>query len=337
MSRLVHATLIFSLLVVIGWRVYGYFATTEPKVPTPRESLLTNDVQQWRDAAGKAFAKEDWNVVVEACEKILDDEPDNGQAWARLAYALHMLGRYDHAIAAYLRVCHAEGRPRQWALYHIAAAYALKHEKQMALDYLQEAVESGYRQRADELPVAENPGFRTIVDDPEFRRLAELTRPVSQRDVYRQLDFIVGKWSLTSTDGRPIGTAEFSASSGGYAIVGECADNARGTTSTVVAYYEPAASQWKQVWLDDKGTVTELTGQTNDEESLVFDGESIRADGHRLTARVIWDEASDGSVHLSVMLSPDAGDRWEELLDAKLTPQEARDSTTPSEIGPSVD
>ena len=129
MSRIVHAMLIFSLLVVIGWRVYGYFATTETETRTVSESLQTHDVRQWREAAGKAFAAEDWNVVVEACEKIVDEEPDNMQAWARLAYALHMLKRYDHAIAAYLRVCHSEGRPRQWALYNISAAYALKNEK----------------------------------------------------------------------------------------------------------------------------------------------------------------------------------------------------------------
>jgi tetratricopeptide (TPR) repeat protein len=321
MSRVLHAALIFGLLVVIGWRVYGYFAAPETEVRTPGESLGTSDVQQWREAAGKAFAAEDWNVVVQACEKIVDDDPDNIQAWARLAYALHMLGRYDHAIAAYLRVCRAEGRPRQWAFYNIAAAYALKHEKDMALDYLREAVEAGYRQRVDERPVAEDPDFRALADDPEFQRLAELTKPVSQRNVYRQLDFIVGHWHLLSGDGRrKIGSAEFSSSSDGYAIVGKCADNARATESTIVAYYDPAAAHWKQVWLDDEGTVTELTSQTGDADSLVFDGESVLADGRRVTARVTWDDEPDGSVHLSRMTSSDGGNRWNELLEARLNP-----------------
>ena len=108
--------------MVIGVRVYGYFATTASETRSARR-IAGDQRCVCRDAAGKAFATEDWVLAVEACEKIVVEEPDNVQAWARLAYAQHQLARYDQAIAAYLRVCQSEGRPRQWALCNIAAAY----------------------------------------------------------------------------------------------------------------------------------------------------------------------------------------------------------------------
>lgn len=327
MSRLLHTVLIVSLLAVIGFRVYGYFASTASEVRSARESLETNDVSQWRDAAGRAFATEDWNLAVEACEKIVAVEPGGVQAWVRLAYAHHQLGHYDQAIAAFLRVCDWEGRPRQWALFHLAAAYARKHEKQPELDckpialvFLREAVEAGFRQSsdADEPPVAQNPDFSSIADDPEFQRLAELTKPISQRNVYRQLDFIVGRWFLDSPDGQPIGSAEFAGASGEYALVGKCADNKRATNSIVLAYCDPATSQWQQVWVDDHGSVTRLTGQPSYGGTLIFEGEMTTADGRSFTSRLVFDQATDGTIHVSLMSSSDGGDRWTDVLDANL-------------------
>ena len=327
-SRIVHAALMLAVLLAIGWRVYGYFATTESDVRAARRAQTHSSEQQWREAAGRAFATEDWGVVVDSCERIVANDPDNMQAWARLAHALLMQKHYDPAIAAYLRVCHAEGRPRQWALYNIAAAYALKGEKAMALDYLREAVEAGYRQLIDERPVAEDPDFHTLADDPEFQRLAELTKPVSQRDVYRQLDFIVGRWTLMSRDSRRVGAAEFSLSSGGYAIVGHCADNTRATQATVMTYYEPVAAVWKQVWLDDHGAVLELTGQSEETRAVTFHGDWVLADGRRFAGRVRWNEEPDGRVHLVLSMSTDAGNRWGDLLDAHLVPRGSRQTVT---------
>jgi hypothetical protein len=57
---------------------------------------------------------------------------------------------------------------------------------------------------------------------------------------------------------------------------------------------------------------------------MVFDGEAIMSDGRRLLARVIMDETSEGLVHLAMMTSADAGNRWDDVLDAKLRPQRQR-------------
>ena len=92
MSPALHGVLIFSLLVAIGLRVPVLCERPKRKRVLRCESLETNDSAAVAGGGGQAFATEDWTLAVEACEKIVDAEPDNVQAWARLAYALHMLG-----------------------------------------------------------------------------------------------------------------------------------------------------------------------------------------------------------------------------------------------------
>lgn len=324
-SRAVHATLVVSLLVVIGFQVHRYFySASEVRPRSGPEDQQNKNVRDWFITAGRAFAREQWEAAVEALEKVVEQDPENLPAWVRLAYAHHMLGHYDPALAAYLRVIQFEGRPRAWALYNIAAVYALKDEKRMALDYLREAVEAGFRQRDGEPPVAEDRDFRSFADDPEFLSLAELTKPVSKRDVYHQLDLMIGKWNLAGTANNRIGFAEFTSASGGCAIVGKCVDNSRSTNSTILLYYDPTNLKWRLVWLDDQGNVTHLEGGTGKGESLVLDGEQVTADGRRSVARTILEELDDGSFHIALMTSADGGDRWTDVLDARLLPQETK-------------
>ncbi len=335
-SRVLHGALIVCLLAAIGFRVYGYFAWTAQDAQSADASSEA-DLTRWHDAASRGVAADDWNLVVDACEKILAKDPSSVRAWSRLAYGQHQLGRYDQAIAAYLHVCREEGRFRQWAKCNIAACYARKHARQpdrdfkpIALDYLREAVEAGFRQRAEETPIAEDPDFASLADDSEFQRLAELTKPISQRTVYRQLDFLLGRWFLDSPEGRPVGSAEFAEASGQYAIVGRCSDNTRATESTFLAYYNPKTSHWEQTWVNDQGSVTHLTGEPSLGESWTFEGETTLSDGRCYQAQLTIDHAADGTIRLALRSSRDGGDRWADVLDVHLR---ADESSSASEDG----
>jgi tetratricopeptide (TPR) repeat protein len=339
-SRVLHAALILGLLAVIGFRVYGYFLTSESEEGRMRRVASPDDFRTVRERAAEAFSRRDWEAAVDSLEAVVQREPGSMAHWARLGYAQHMLARYDPAIAAYLRVCQFEGRPRQWALRNIAAVYALKQEPQMALDYLREAVESGYRQRDGDPPLAKDPDFATLVDLPDFQHLAELTKPLSQRQVYRRLDFLIGKWSIKTPDDRRIGFVEFDVSSGGYAIVGNWMDNGRSAKSTIVAYYDPAETQWRQVWLDDQGRVIQLSGDIDTHvesgnEQVLLEGQLISADGQSVPARATLEEGERGAVRMIVSSSPDEGQRWHTLHDVTLVPQNPkRTSTRPTDMPP---
>jgi hypothetical protein len=247
-------------------------------------------------------------------------------AWVRLGYSLHMLKQYDRALAVYLRVTKYEGRPRQWACYNIAAVYALKNEKKMALEYLQDAVESGYRQRDLEQPVVDDPDFKCLVDDPEFRRLAELTKPVSQRGAYRKLDFMLGNWVLISEHGSRVGTAELAAKSEGYAILGECTDDTQRVSSTMLFYYQPDQSKWQFTWLNDQGSVTQMIGSTTENNALVFEGDQVTADGRHYRARCTLEELENGAFSFAFETSADGGNNWNASFRANFEPRKAKES-----------
>ena len=146
------------------------------------------------------------------------------------------------------------------------------------------------------------PDFQSIADDPEFQRLAELTKPISQRNVYRQLDFILGKWILTSADGRRIGSAEFTAGGGGYAIVGRM----RGQHARHEVYHPRVLRSGHrpvEASVAGRSGQRDPTGQPDDEfgESFVLDGETTTADGRNLLTRAEFDEA--GGRHASTCRS----------------------------------
>jgi tetratricopeptide (TPR) repeat protein len=323
-SRIFHALLIATLLVVIGIRVYGYFASSETEVASAREALRSTDIRSWRATGNKAYSNKQWDTAAAAFEKITQKEPNNLRAWVLLARSLHSAGHHDRAISAYLRVSQFAGRPQQWALCNIAAVYALKNEKRMALDYLQEAVAAGYRQRESDPPISADPDFRSVADDPEFKRLEELTKPVSQRNVYRQFDFAIGQWNLVTEDDRRVGSIEFAAASRGYALLGKCVDNTRSLHTTIVAYYEPERREWKQLWLEQQGTIMEVAGTANDNDEMLLEGDLLTADGRHETARVIFEEGEGGLVRLTLMKSPDSGNRWDVILDVMMVPRDTK-------------
>jgi hypothetical protein len=309
-SRLLHAALIVCLLAVVGIRVYTYFATSEAEQNSLEGALASTDVEDWFTVANRAFVAEEWETSAEVFGRIIQREPDNVSAWVRLGYSQHMLKRYDEALATYLHVSQFDGRPRQWAYYNIAAVYALKDEKQMALDYLQDAVECGYRQRDQETPVIDDPDFKSLADDPEFRRLAELTKPVSKRGAYRQLDFLIGHWTLTSETNSRVGSASLAEKSEGYAIVGDCVDDTQRVSSTMLFFYDPVLMKWHFTWLNDQGSVTQMTGSSTENNVFLFEGEQITADGRHFGARCTLEEVDNGAFVLLLEISADGRTNW---------------------------
>jgi tetratricopeptide (TPR) repeat protein len=315
-SRLLHAALIASLLAVIGFRVYTYFATSESEQNSVEGALASTDVRDWFTVANRAFAAEEWQTSADVFGRIVQHEPDNVSARIRLGYSLHMLKRYDEALATYIRVSQHDGRPRQWAFYNIAAIYALKNEKRMALDYLQDAVESGYRQRDQETPVVDDPDFKCLADDPEFLRLAELTKPVSKREAYRQLDFLIGNWVLTSEAGSRVGIASLSEKSQGYAIIGDCIDDTQRVSSTLLFFYQPDLLKWRFTWLTDQGSVATMTGRSAEGNTFVFEGEQVMADGRQFAARCTLEETDNGAIAFTFEASADGGANWHDMFRA---------------------
>lgn len=322
-SQIVHGLLIAALLLVVVVRVAVYFRTTESERRSGQRDANADELRQWKRAGEEAFAQEQWGTAVENFRQVVEFERENLRAWALFARSLQLSGQSDPAIAAYLKVSQFGPQPRRWSLYHIAGLYAAQGERDMALDYLQEAVEAGYRQRDGDPPIQEVEEFASLRDDPEFERLAELTKPIAKRDSYRQCDFLIGNWSLLGPEEQSVGTMEISVAESGFALVGSGLETTRSVRWSMVAFFNPELRRWRHIWLDSHGNVIELRGATGSEQSLVLEGELVTADGRRHLAQSVCQELDGGRVRILLQQSADAGNSWENVLDVIMVPRVA--------------
>jgi tetratricopeptide (TPR) repeat protein len=314
LSRLLHIAVVGGLFALIGVRVYGYFATSrtdENAEARKNRSELRSDLAE---EASEAYENERWQESAEGYRLIVERSPQNIQALYRYASSLHNNGDLEEAHAAWMQLCRFR-QGRRYALYNIACIYALQGEKQLALDYLQEAIDAGFESRK---PISEDQDLVSLLDDPEFRRLEELAKPIGMRDTYRRFDFLKGKWTLTNSANRRIGSLEVTTDNNGYTLVGRLINNASSVDSTMVCYFEPGAGRWKQVWVDDRGTVIQLASVDSEDNQLVLQGEKVTAEGDRQQARIVYAE-DDAGVTSQTLFQSLNGEVWTPLLIFRLT------------------
>lgn len=119
------------------------------------------------DADGRGdshFARQQWAEAVESYKQAVVAEPGDGNAWTRLGYSLHMLGRLDEALVAHKRAAEfAVGRPI--ALFNVACVFSLKGEKDAAFAALGQAIESGFSS-ADSID--NDKDLENLRSDPRF-------------------------------------------------------------------------------------------------------------------------------------------------------------------------
>jgi len=111
---------------------------------------------------------------------------------------------------------------------------------------------------------------------------------------YRQFDFWVGDWTVTS-GGQPAGTNHVTLEEAGC-LVHEHWTGARGGTGQSFNFFGRTDSLWHQVWVSSSGTVLFLSGKYSDGR-LAYTAQGQRltffhnADG---TVRQLWESSSDG-------------------------------------------
>jgi len=126
---------------------------------------------------------------------------------------------------------------------------------------------------------------------------------------FRQFDFWLGKWSVTSPKtGNQIGTSEISRASEGCAIR-EQWKAANGMGGMSINYYDPADRKWHQDWVGGDGTILHLRGDLVD-NAMVLSGEINTAKGTSLN-RITWTPLDRGKVKQEWSTSSDAGKSWQ--------------------------
>ena len=138
--------------------------------------------------------------------------------------------------------------------------------------------------------------------------------PPCSADKYRQFDFWIGDWNVTS-NGQPAGTNSIHPAHNGCALL----ENWQGTgpggiSGSSLNIYDQANGKWHQTWVDGSGALLELDGGWHD-GSMILQGERPAMDGKGITKhRITWTPNEDGSVRQLWEASKD-GLSWTTLFD----------------------
>ncbi len=133
--------------------------------------------------------------------------------------------------------------------------------------------------------------------------------------MHRQLDFWVGTWDVFTPNGAQAGTNQIEQLQGGCLIT-EHWTGAGGSHGRSMNYYDPAAQQWKQVWVDSFGGHITFSGTFHD-GAMHLEGVSVLPNGNTALMKMSFTPQDDGSVRQYIEQSTDDGETWTVWFDGK--------------------
>jgi hypothetical protein len=130
---------------------------------------------------------------------------------------------------------------------------------------------------------------------------------------FREFDFWLGSWRVTTGDGQIAGDNTVTLEQGGCVLV-EKWRSARGGTGQSLNYYDPVARAWKQRWVG-LGLILEMQGGLRD-GAMVLEGplHYVR-EGRTTQLRGTWSKLADGRVRQWFEESEDQGRTWKTWFD----------------------
>lgn len=269
--------------------------------------------QEMRSQANDFYQRREWAKAAEAYEAITKLEPANAGAWARRAAALHALGQYKEALAAYERSLGVNDQ-QPLTLFNLARTYARLNDAGKAFDSLDRAVEAGFSQ-PDQLKADED--LAALRDEARFKRALERAavnaRPCAARPEYRQLDFWIGDWDVkVTTQGQTAGASSI------QLILSDCVifENWTGTSGLSgksFSFFNAETGRWQQTWVDDKGGMLEFTGDFKD-GAMHFTAQTT-AKGKKALQRMTLFNLSPGQMRQLGEQSEDDGKTWAVIYD----------------------
>ncbi|HEX3234925.1 MAG TPA: hypothetical protein VHR41_12055 [Gemmatimonadales bacterium] len=141
---------------------------------------------------------------------------------------------------------------------------------------------------------------------------AQATRPKCDLAEYRQFDFWIGDWEVT-TQGKQAGTNLVTREEDGC-LIHEHWTGAKGGTGQSLNFFDRGDARWHQVWVSNDGGVLNLAGSYV-EGTLTLRGETKQADGTRLMHRLSFHLNPDSTVRQFWEISSDKGKTWASSFD----------------------
>jgi hypothetical protein len=255
----------------------------------------------------EAIANEEWRLAAFLITRT-DLSLDNGRNHFHLGNAYRHLGDEERAIEAFMQ---ADDRryARTEARYRIATLYAKLGERDLAMQWMRDALDAGYA--LDDL---DDPHLAQLASGRDWERFFAPEREL-EGDPERALDFMLGSWTVSRGGFGSTQSVTVTKPLPGYVTE----DWQLGTpgNSTGAFLFDPVSQRWGYTFVDGFGRVFEgdvrATGRL-----VVVTGEIKYIDGTSLQRRVEV-RASGGVVDYVVQDSRDGGQTWDREERRRLT------------------
>lgn len=295
--------------VLVLFMSFACFANPAQSQPTAEQAAL---IQEARNRAGEHFRAQKFAEAAEAYREVVAADPSDGGSAFNFAYSLHMSGKIDEAIPQHERASRFPGA-RQLSLYNLGCAHALKGRTDEAFAALTRAIDAGFS-RVETMK--NDTDLESIRTDARFSKLLEdCAGAVEPR---RRFDFWVGEWDVYNPQGVKVGESRIELLERG-ALIMENWDNTRGGTGRSMNFVDPEDGLWKQVWVDQSGSVVRYSGAWEN-GALRLSGTATATNGKVTLTRCTFTPV-DGGVRQFIERSADSGVTWAVYFDGHYKPK----------------
>ncbi len=335
-----HSWLVATIAAVLVYPAAG--------MHRPRDETLASaphvGTKSLSGQADAAFDRQDWKTAARLYRRCIDANQDNGPAWFRLGYALHILGELDQALVAHQRASEFP-QSRRLALYNWACALNLRGDPEAALAKLGEALDAGLVLRR---PMEDDPDLATLKPNERFQALVRRHGEMALRQAASPgdhpqirlgvtlaedgerparpgrrpghvpprvpLDFWLGTWNIVDRAGQSVATSVVTRQQGGRMIFQKWSGS-NGTSGQSINYQDPASDCWIHHGVDSDDTVFKLAGNVNENHTLQWSGTAVFRNGQTASCNMSLKRLGDGRLHHQILISSDNGETWETVME----------------------
>lgn len=274
------------------------------------------DLDSLRAEIGIATAAGQSDIAIDKLRQILELAPDDGASHYQIATLLmDNDGDLFDASKHFERAGDLEFQPMGVA-YRLSRIYARTGSTSKALEQLEVMASGGFGLLGLIDGEADYDGIR---DERRFsaalKAIAASRYPCMGDERRHAFDFWIGEWTVTSN-------GQFAGTNSIQAILGHCTlleqwESAAGTFGKSFNYYDPGHDHWRQIWLDDSGTVIEFTGEARD-GGIFFTAETINPQDSSVTLHKFeFTQIEVGIVRQYWETSTDGGETWSAIWDGR--------------------
>lgn len=264
--------------------------------------------------ADAAYTQHDWINAEKLYHDLTERAPDNARYWYRLATAERANQHYAPALESFRKageLAAGKGLPKSLVDYELATTYSGMGDRENALKLLKDSADGGFFQ-PDRL---ENDAeWKQLRSDPQFMALAKVvdhTAHPCQDPEFRQFDFWIGDWDVTSTgDATPQGTSHIAKEMDGCVVWENWKSLGSPYFGKSYNTYNVNLKRWEQYWVDNGAGVIFFHGTLKDGVMDYWTDDVPQPDGKVLRRHLQFFDLAPGKVRQFSQGSNDGGKTW---------------------------